>query len=690
MKRFYKYLFIIISIFNISFLTRQTSGSSQFPILIENQNQEQITTTNVFCGSYKGEVYLYADTSASSYQWYENGKAITGATKQIYSFVPSYSPNQTYYYTVTATKTNPISGASYTENSEKVYQDNLSVNISGNGLNNQILQLCSDSTSTVELIATAYPTVPYYSYYYNYSWTGPSGATILPSSTTTSNSTTDKVTVNTPGTYSVTVTDYYGCSAQSSTKVESSNLSVDINSTEALFCNTNGKGILEANVTGGTPYYTYSWTGPTGATISPSQTKDTLSTTNLVTVDQLGYYTVSVTDYSNCTATANFDLNSKYISKFSATIVGDGPNNEILELCHQNPKPITLIANLKDGIAPYDYIWQLPASNAIVSSNLAGYYSPANPMYYYILDTNDTQNTIEVKSPGYYKLEAIDYYGCSTTASAYVKEDDLSAIVNNGDNQYPLCSNGKIVLTAKPINGVAPYMYNWFQVKDDQYYSVGSQDYYVATEPGYYLLEVTDRNNCSYYYMVNVENIIDQLSVVINSNISNSYICAGDNVTLNAIAINGQAPYSYSWTGPNGFMSSDQNISLESIKADQSGIYTVTVTDNNGCSASSSILVKVFGAILAPNCSESGHIVPPVLLDVQTFNGQPPYVYAWYYGSSESNMSDVKNFGPVPVTSDSYFAENNGYYKVSVTDKNNCTVQSNTVVLPIINSCSNS
>lgn len=49
---------------------------------------------------------------------------------------------------------------------------------------------------------------------------------------------------------------------------------------------------------------------------------------------------------------------------------------------------------------------------------------------------------------------------------------------------------------------------------------------------------------------------------------------------------------SYSWTGPNGFTSNQQNPTITSAGASNSGVYTVTVT-KNGCSATESVTITV-------------------------------------------------------------------------------------------------
>lgn len=53
----------------------------------------------------------------------------------------------------------------------------------------------------------------------------------------------------------------------------------------------------------------------------------------------------------------------------------------------------------------------------------------------------------------------------------------------------------------------------------------------------------------------------------------------------------------YSWTGPNGFTASDQNITVPNLSAADGGIYRAEVTTNKGCSDSDSTLVLVRPAV---------------------------------------------------------------------------------------------
>lgn len=76
---------------------------------------------------------------------------------------------------------------------------------------------------------------------------------------------------------------------------------------------------------------------------------------------------------------------------------------------------------------------------------------------------------------------------------------------------------------------------------------------------------------------------------------SNSPLCIGQTLNLSVSNIvGGSAPYTYSWTGPNGFTSNVQNPSIANINSNQFGDYTVTVSSSNGCvTASATVNVQV-------------------------------------------------------------------------------------------------
>jgi hypothetical protein len=54
--------------------------------------------------------------------------------------------------------------------------------------------------------------------------------------------------------------------------------------------------------------------------------------------------------------------------------------------------------------------------------------------------------------------------------------------------------------------------------------------------------------------------------------------------------VGGTSPYDYSWSGPGGFSSTDQDLT-GLTNATQSGNYVLTVTDANGCVATQTITV---------------------------------------------------------------------------------------------------
>jgi gliding motility-associated-like protein len=70
------------------------------------------------------------------------------------------------------------------------------------------------------------------------------------------------------------------------------------------------------------------------------------------------------------------------------------------------------------------------------------------------------------------------------------------------------------------------------------------------------------------------------------------FSCYGS--TVNLFASGGST---YRWTGPNGFLSTQQGPSLPNIQFNQAGLYTVQVTTADGCTASTSTNLEVYPAV---------------------------------------------------------------------------------------------
>lgn len=77
---------------------------------------------------------------------------------------------------------------------------------------------------------------------------------------------------------------------------------------------------------------------------------------------------------------------------------------------------------------------------------------------------------------------------------------------------------------------------------------------------------------------------IDECSATAN----NTQLAGGETLELFAA---GETDDTYSWVGPDGFTSSDQNPTVTNFNADKAGTYMVTVANDEGCSVSCSVTV---------------------------------------------------------------------------------------------------
>jgi gliding motility-associated-like protein len=132
--------------------------------------------------------------------------------------------------------------------------------------------------------------------------------------------------------------------------------------------------------------------------------------------------------------------------------------------------------------------------------------------------------------------------------------------------------------------------------------------------------------------------------------VSPTTICEGDSLTLTSNPANGVAPYTYSWTGPNGYTSSISNPIISNATLANAGVYNLVVTDFCGTSSimqsTSSVVVNekiipTFDAILPAICRNG---TPPVLSNTSSnfING------TWFPAIVSNTATGTYLFTPDP------------------------------------------
>ncbi len=140
-------------------------------------------------------------------------------------------------------------------------------------------------------------------------------------------------------------------------------------------------------------------------------------------------------------------------------------------------------------------------------------------------------------------------------------------------------------------------------------------------------------------------------------------VCPGETLNLSALTIPGA---SYSWSGPNGFTSTNQNPSIPNATTNATGIYCVSATTTN-CMSTNCASVTVFPPPTAmvsgsiTNCSGS-----PATISVE-LTGTGPWIVSWSDGIIESNIT----LNPWPRTVSPYHATN--FTVVAVSDAHHCS-----------------
>jgi gliding motility-associated-like protein len=363
----------------------------------------------------------------------------------------------------------------------------------------------------------------------SYTWTGPG---------IVSGGNTANPTINTPGTYSVTVTNpANGCTNTASvivsggSNVPSATISTPVNLTCA---------VTSVTLTGSsnTPGVTFSWSGP--GIVSGGSTAN-------ATINAPGTYTLTVTDPStNCSNSASVNI----VQDIVAPTVSILTPNEIN--CIETE--VILSANVNPNTVSYQWL----GPGIVSGGNSAN--ATVNASGSYTLFVTNSNN------------------GCTASDQVTVVQNNTPPDLSISSPATLTCLQAEISLQANSsVNGLS---FNW---TGPGIVSGGNTANPTINAPGSYSVFVSNpANGCTNSSSVTVSQSAD--IPVINIAPPAELTCINTQIILNASS--SVSGVNYSWSGP-GIVSGG-NTSSPSVNA--AGNYTVTVTNpSDGCTSTESV-----------------------------------------------------------------------------------------------------
>ena len=428
----------------------------------------------------------------------------------------------------------------------------------------------------------------------------------------------------TAGSHTYTVTDANGCTSATIINISQPSTALSASSTQAaaILCNGGNTSITIAATGGTSPYIG----------------------TGILTSVVAGSNTYTVSDVNGCTISTSINITQP------ATALSATTQQGIMILCHGGTTTVTVYAN--GGTAPYNgtgtftsvsagnYTYTVTDANGCMTTTSIDITEPATALSAAssqgaAILCNGGSTTITVSatggtspyngigtfsnvSAGVHVYNVVDTNGCATSTTITVFEPimALSATVMQGT--VILCHGGSTSVTVVAMGGTSPYT------------GTGT---FVSISAGVYTYTVTDANGCMTSATIFINEPSNALAVSSSQNVP--ILCHAGLTSVTIAATGGTSPY----TGTGIFTS---------VSA---GAYIYTVTDANGCSASSSL-----------NISE-----PAVALSAASVQVNPIQCNG---GSTSVVVSATGGTGNYIGTG--AFSVVAGSYTYTVTDANNC------------------
>ena len=425
---------------------------------------------------------------------------------------------------------------------------------------------------------------------------------LAPYTYTWSNANTNALNENlTQGNYIVTATDINGCFVIGSMAIGQPNNLVLDNTTITPTCFGQSNGSIQILAQGGTAPYQYIWnTGETN--------------TNLQNIGA-GIYEVTVSDANNCSITQSITM-----LEYPALNIQLTSNN----ISCAGLQTGNASVNVTGGLAPYSYAWS------------------SSPLH--------TQSTVNNLSAGAYTVTINDANQCTYIENFTIVEPDalnatIEVISNYNGSQISCPQSNDGIATVTVTGGIAPYQYHWI--------TGATTATITGLQASNYPITITDANGCSIRSTVSITPpSVLSLQTNIISNYNGYAVSCADSFdgSVEVIASGGTGTYQYLWSD-GSTQAISNNLGL--------GVYSVTVTDINGC------IVATTDSLSAPEFLSSTFIsnnadcfgASTGSANILVTGGMAPYNYYWFDGSTQAQINNLSM----------------GQYTVTVSDNNGCT-----------------
>lgn len=434
------------------------------------------------------------------------------------------------------------------------------------------------------------------------------------------------------GTYHLMVKDVLGCPAYFTVQVgEPDGMELVSVDAKNISCNGYSDGSLKMKIQGGTGVYSYLWTGPGGYT----------STAESISGLYPGTYTCIVTDQNGCMLNSSpgvipsFTLTQPSPVEITA-VTSSAPFGGFNIGCYGGTGSIDL--TVTGGSGNYSFDWSTSDGAGIVTGM-------------------EDQSALKA---GIYHIKVVDENGCYATRDVLLTQPGklvLDITATNVTCISPDMSNGAIDLAVSGGTGSYSYLWSNGAITED----------ISDLAAGVYNVTVHDMNSCSKSASATIH-LPPALKYSVKTSSYNSYEVSCYGLADGQIVVtpeSGDAPFTYSLSGPSGYLSVNSTGSFMNLKA---GTYVLVITDANYCSSTETINMREPGRLEARyevsqstfggfnlNCAgdKSGSIT------INPFNSVNNVEFLWSDGFHGRTRSELDA----------------GLYKVIIIDDNYCQAE---------------